>query len=124
MTLCPWEEQGRSCAQEPGVAQCHFPRMPGDFGAHMLHLCYHLFRNKQSRTAGGESRGIPPGGKADGSTAGKHCAQVPREGGGEVGIHCPVQTLPFLALLGREVTPIFCVSLTLYTTLQGSDLDK
>lgn len=34
-----------------------------------------------------------------------------------------MQTLPFLALLGQEVTPIFCVSLMLYTTLQGSDLD-
>lgn len=39
---------------QPGVAQCHFPRMPGDFGGHMLPLCDHLFRSKQSGTTGGE----------------------------------------------------------------------
>lgn len=94
---------------KPGVAQCHFPRMPGDFGAHMLHLCYHLLGNKQSGTAGGESGGIPPVGKADGRTAGKHFAQVPWEEGGE-GRHPLLwwRLCPFPALLGWEVTPISC----------------
>lgn len=53
------KNKGRSCAPEPTAPpakpgyQCHFPRMPGDFGAHMLHLRYHLLGNKQSGTAGG-----------------------------------------------------------------------
>lgn len=110
---------------KPGVAQCHFPRMPGDFGAHMLHLCYHLFGNKQSGTAGRESGGIPPVRKADGRATGKRLAQVAREEGGE-GWRPLLRwgLCPFLALLGWEVTPSSCESLMPYTTLRGSDLDE
>lgn len=89
---------------KPGVAQCHFPRMPGDFGGHMLHLCYHLFRNKQSRTAGGESAAFLQLQEGCWLHCRKHFAQVHREADEERGsIHrSGGDSAPFLSsLTGR-----------------------
>lgn len=75
-------------------AQCHSPRMPGDFGGHMLHLCCHLFRSKQSGTAGGGERSSSYS-KAEGCAAeavSPRCREADRE---RVGIHrTGVQILP------------------------------
>ena len=82
-------------------AQCHFPRMPGDFGGHMLHLCDHLFRSKQSGTAGGETGAFFQLQQGCRLRCRKHSAQVSREGDLGEGGHpplwwrfCPLPPLP------------------------------
>lgn len=121
------KNKGRSCAAEPlppsPGTSVTFPECPVTLGpicSISVIICSGTSRAELQEGEGS----IPPVGKADGRTAGKHSAQVPWEGRRErVGIQGAGGDSPLPALLaGRP--PIACAPLGLYLTLQGSDLDK
>lgn len=109
---------------KPRVAQCHFPRMPGDFGAHMLHLCYHLFGEQAERNCRRGARSVPSVTGRLTAAPREAFAQVPWEAQGAGGIRCAGEALPLSrpSWLGGD-SSVLRISDALRPP-EGSDPDK